>query len=154
MELDTKINDNQIKMDNINIKTHKVNYSEKIKKYNLSKNIHNLQYLFSEVKFSNLRKHIFIYSPLIVKNKTPYSFNILLYRKNKTMDDPCFTLEYKKSIGVPYIYLDGILELSLKSHEKEYKSVELKYLLNPNKNYYELLLGNKVINILISKNKV
>ena len=92
-EFNAKIDDNQIKIDNINIKSHQVDYSEKIKKYNLFNDIDNLNVLYSEVKFSNLRKHIFIYSPLIIKNKTPYTFNLIFYRKTKSSNDQIYTLK-------------------------------------------------------------
>ena len=70
------------------------------------------------------------------------------------MNDPILTLEFIKSIGVPFLYLDGVLEFSFQNNDKERKSVDMKYLLNPKKKYYELLLGNKFFDFFISKNEV
>lgn len=104
----SRISENIIKIDNEQVKTHKINYADLIKKYKSNVDLKHMEYVVSEVKYNDLRKFIYFYSPLIIKNKLQR--NVRLTFRRKDLQDVEMLVEPKKSVGVPFEYLDGSIE--------------------------------------------
>lgn len=143
----TKITDSELKIDLINIKKHKVNYQNHINKFKLNQDSsEKYQFIFSDIKFSNLTKSIYLYSPLIIKNKSPYTIFIKLRRKE--MNELSYFIETKKTVGIPFEYLDGEIEFSLKNLNQK-QIIQMKELLNLSRNK-NLRFQEKNINLFKS----
>jgi hypothetical protein len=106
-----KISENLIKIDNIQLKTHRVNYLDMIKKYKLSISNNSLEYIISEVRYNDLRKYVYFYSPLVFKNKTRMNIYIKLIRKE--LPDLSMVIQPKGNIGIPFEYLDGVVQFGI-----------------------------------------
>ena len=139
----TKIGDSEIKIDLISTKQHKVDYQNHIYKFKINNDTTKYQYLYSDIKFSNLKKSIYLYSPLIIKNKSPYTLSIKV--KRMEMKDISYVIEQKKTVGIPFEYLDGEIEFSLKN-TKDFKRVPIKELMSLTKNK-NIRLEDKNINL-------
>lgn len=98
-----------LKIDNLQIKLHSIDRSQEIKSLKMNPKVEKYQYLVSEVKFDSLKKKIFIYSPINIENNTNVILNITLCRKN--LSNYMFFLEPGNVVGIPFEYLDGIMEI-------------------------------------------
>jgi hypothetical protein len=104
----SRISENIIKIDNEQVKTHKINYIDMIKKYKTNVDLKPMEYIVSEVKYHDLRKFVYFYSPLIMKNKLQRKVRLIFRRKD--LQDLEMIIDPKKSVGVPFEYLDGSIE--------------------------------------------
>ena len=106
-----------IQIDNLQKKYHRVNYNE-IKSLNKyienpdNKNFFNkYSFLISKIELHGLKKVIYFYSPLAICNKTNFIFEIKI---NNEMNIPkLFKLTSKETIGIPFEYLNGSIEIKL-----------------------------------------
>jgi hypothetical protein len=142
----SKISDNELKIDMINFKKHKVDYNNFISKYKPSIEIEKYEYLYTDIRLSGLKKNISLYSPLIIKNKSPYSIEIKLRRRE--MKEINYLIEQKKTVGIPFEYLDGEIEFKL-LYSNERQTISMKELLNLTKNK-NLRFKDKNINLFRS----
>ena len=106
-----------IKIDNLQKKYHRVNYNEvdSLKNYlqNLEdKNIFNKYcFLISKIELHGLKKIIYFYSPLAFRNKTNFNFEIKI--NNHLNIAKIYKLTPKQTIGIPFEYLNGNMEIKL-----------------------------------------
>ena len=106
-----------IQIDNLQKKYHRVNYNEinSLKMYvenSEDKSFFNKYcFLISKIELQGLKKVIYFYSPLAICNKTNFIFEIKI---NNNLDMPkTFKLATNETIGIPFEYLNGNLEIKL-----------------------------------------
>ena len=106
-----------IQIDNLQKKYHRVNYNEvnSLKDYlvNLEdKNLFNKYcFLISKIELHGLKKIIYFYSPLAFHNKTNFNFEIKI--NNHLNIQKIYQLSPKKTIGIPFEFLNGNMEIKL-----------------------------------------
>ena len=127
-----------IQIDNLQKKYHRVNYNEinSMKMYldiEDNKNFFNkYSFLISKIELQGMKKVIYFYSPLAFCNKTNFIFEI---RINNSMNiNKKFKLNPKETLGIPFEYLNGTLEIKLQG------STEIKKF-----NIYEDFLKPEII---------
>ena len=106
-----------IQIDNLQKKYHRVNYNEinSLKDYlqNMEDRSFFNKYCFltSKIELQGLKKIIYFYSPLAFCNKTMFKFDIKI---NNSRNVPkFFKLLPKETIGIPFEYLNGSMEMKL-----------------------------------------
>ncbi len=122
-----------IKIDNIQSKIHIVDYS-KIFELNSNAVLNELNnkynYVISKIEFHSLKKFVYFYSPLSFKNKTKFKFHIDL--RNNITNNISFDIEPRKTIGIPFEYLNGDIEIKLEN-SKIFKRFGIYQFLESNK---------------------
>ena len=161
-ELDRKILNNKINVDDIKIKKIYFEPYQKDNPYN---------YLVSKINFKYypfMRKFIYLYSPLTFKNKT--DFKILFTLICKSQPNINIIIEPNSIIGITYEYLSGLIHISLFNEKKimpkifrcfsflnsnsnlleEFKLANSFFILKKNltDNYVNIINAYKVINCL------
>ena len=115
-----------LKIDNIQTKVHTLDKKSEIKSLMMNPKVEKYQYICSEVKLDSLKKKIYLYSPINIENNTNIIFNITVIRKG--LSNYMFFLEPGKIVGIPFEYLDGIMEIEF--NESNTLSLGLLDLLN------------------------
>jgi hypothetical protein len=143
---DAKVFDNLLKIDNMQSKTHSVNYIPLRRKFNLQvdNEMSKFDYIVSTIKFNNLRKFIYFYSPLSFKNKTENSIIVSLVKRG--LSNFFMFLDPKKTVGVPIEYLEG--EVQFIYEDSEPKIFSVKKLLTSGVIKEELEFNKKCFNLL------
>jgi hypothetical protein len=142
----TRISDNIIKIDNMQTKIHWVNYNNFLRKMGLPtrERYESVDYVVSQIKFKNLKKYIYFYSPLTFKNKTQHCIIVLLKKKN--LSNHFTLLESKKILGVPVEYLDG--EINFIYEDASPQVFQIKSILEKPNFQSNLIFNNKCLNLL------
>ena len=106
-----------IQIDNLQKKYHRVNFNEI---YSLKDYLVNMEersfftkycFLISKIELQGLKKIIYFYSPLVFSNKTIFNFEIKINNNlNKTK---LYQLLPNETIGIPFEYLNGTMEIKL-----------------------------------------
>ena len=106
-----------IQIDNLQKKYHRVNFNEI---YSLKDYLVNMEersffskycFLISKIELQGLKKIIYFYSPLVFSNKTIFNFEIKI---NNNLNVPkLYQLLPKETIGIPFEYLNGTMEIKL-----------------------------------------
>jgi hypothetical protein len=106
-----------IQIDNLQKKYHRVNYNEVNSMKLYLENSEDKSFfdkycfLISKIELQGLKKVIYFYSPLAFCNKTNFTFEIKI---NNEMNIPkIYQLASKETIGIPFEYLNGTLEIKL-----------------------------------------
>ena len=106
-----------IQIDNLQKKYHRVNFNEinSLKDYleNMEDRSFFSKYCFliSKIELQGLKKIVYFYSPLAFCNKTIFNFEIKI---NNNLNIPkIFKLLPKQTIGIPFEYLNGNMEIKL-----------------------------------------
>lgn len=154
---DAKVMDNLLKIDNMQSKTHSINYIPLRRKFNLQADNEMIKfdYIVSTIKFNNLRKFIYFYSPMSFKNKTENPIIVSLVKRG--LSNFFMFLDPKKTVGVPIEYLEG--EVQFIYEDSEPKIFYVKKLLTSNIIKEELQFNKKCFNLLYkhsenSRNKI
>ena len=107
-----------IQIDNLQKKYHRVNYNEinSLKTY-LDKTedktfFNKYCFLISKIELQGLKKAIYFYSPLAICNKTNFKFEIKI--NNSLNISKIYKLSPKETIGIPFEYLNGTMEIKLR----------------------------------------
>jgi hypothetical protein len=141
-----KISENLIKIDNIQLKTHRVNYHDLIKKYKLSISNNSLEYVISEVRGNDLRKFVYFYSPLIFKNKTRTNIYIKLLRKD--LPDFNTVITPRGNIGIPFEYLDGVIQFGISDDMQYNRGSDVKSFLLHSFDQTEMKIKDVYLNFI------
>jgi len=139
-----KIHDNIFKIDNVHFKTHQINYKQVMQNYGLKNLDPEYQYLYTEVKYSGLKKNIYFYSPLLFKNRTLKTFIIKV--KRPKLKHLAFDLKPGRVIGIPYEYLDG--EIQFFNTDGNFANYQLILFLNY-PTVKQMVFQEKIFNFLI-----
>jgi hypothetical protein len=105
-----KISDNSIKINEVQLKSHKIDYSKYKNSPSYPKSCGQFECVYSQVSYDNIKKEIIFYSPVVIENETNYTLQIKLSRH--MLQDVYFFLDPKSQYGIPFEYFDGEMELS------------------------------------------
>ena len=138
-----------IQIDNLQKKYHRVNYNEVNSMKLYLENSEDKSFfdkycfLISKIELQGLKKVIYFYSPLAFCNKTNFTFEIKI---NNEMNIPkIYQLASKETIGIPFEYLNGTLEIKLEgcTEIKKFKIYEdfltSEIMVEPNSNDHHKL---------------
>ena len=121
-----RVSNRDIQIDNnMQTKIHQVDYISFANAHGYKELIKKYSYIVSTIEYHNLKKHIYFYPPLSFKNKTNFTFNILLHNKQK---DQNITLYPKQTIGIPFEFLNGHIRITVVNGTKSF-SYPLQYFL-------------------------
>ena len=105
-----RISDNVIKINEVQIKSHKIDYSILKNNPRFPQKIKQFEYIYSKVKYENIKKEIYFYSPLLIENETVHLIQLKITRVY--YEELFIILEPKQKYGIPIEYYDGELDLS------------------------------------------
>ena len=152
------ISNHIIQIDNLQKKYHRVNYNEiqSLKNYlvNLEEKSFFNKYCFliSKIELQGLKKIIYFYSPLAFCNKTSFKFEIKI--NNSLNISKVYQLLPKQTIGIPFEYLNGNMEIKLEGCTEVKKfSIYKDFLLPEVITESDINMNNKLKNDVIDENE-
>lgn len=168
--------DNTLSIDKNGIKQHYIYYHTIDRP--LNKNLESYQYIVSEITCSRLKRHIYLYSPLVFHNKTRRSLILEFinkgynYNESEENSNYIVIVQGYSKVGIPIQYLDCIILVST-GGSSYYEPESLNYISNQSnqngktnnnlidayeimtKNYFfkEIKVNNLIINFHRKQNK-